>query len=42
MDIYEQKTINGYRVSIIQDEDARNPRNAFENLGTMGYCTDGI
>ena len=35
MNLYNQIKSNGYRINIYYDEDARSPREAYDNLGTL-------
>mgnify|MGYP003156803630 FL=1 len=35
MNLYNQIKYNGYRINIYYDDDARSPREAYDNLGTL-------
>lgn len=35
MNLYDQIEYNGYHIDIYYDDDARNPREAYDNLGTL-------
>lgn len=45
MNLYDQIEYNGYHIDIYYDDDARNPREAYDNLGTLytahrRYCPE--
>ncbi|MFK1818572.1 hypothetical protein ACIXCY_17300 [Bacteroides fragilis] len=35
MNLYKQIEYNGYHINIYYDDDARSPREAYDNLGTL-------
>lgn len=39
MNLYNQIEYNGYHINIYYDDDARSPREAYDNLGTLYTAT---